>query len=509
MHAFRSFAVAAALLLGAVLVLPGAAGGVTQYVKTYGTSMEPSFQAGDLAVLRRSGTYEVGDVAAYRSPELGRVVLHRIVGRKGETFVLQGDNNRFADRERIKTSDMLGRLALRIPRGGTALTWLQQPLHAVPFAAALSVLPVVWGVRKRRDYSSALNPTRGTPMNPFTLLQLQRATPWLAAGAVASLLAGALALAIPVATHAGGSVLTHTGSFGYSASSSSSLYPNGFGTGDPVFTRLTNQVDVAFTYHAQSATELNAQGRVGLDAVLSGAGGWRRTESLVVSEPLNDGAAVVHARLDLPRLQALGDEAATITGTQGGPVRVEISPVVELSGTVGRHRLEERFEPTLAFSLDAAALRPAAPADGEPGGFVQTRDVTVGAAAPTQRSPIGVFAGALPPWSGLGFLAGGLLMMLATASTYAVGRRKGGWSPISSRHAHLLVPVEAMTRSADRPVVEVASMEALVRLAKHHGHLVLHQIEDGRPRYLVELLGTTYTHRPGTAPRGSVERAAA
>ena len=498
MRAFRSVTVA--LLIGAALVLSITAGGAPRFVKTYGTSMEPSFQAGDLAVLRQSSRYKVGDVAAYRSPDLGKVVLHRIVERQGDVLLFKGDNNDFVDRERITSADLMGRLALRVPRGGRVLSWIQQPLHAVPLAAALSALPIVCSRRKRHLLSPILNPTRGNPMKPFTVVQLQRATPWLAAGAVASLLVGAMSVSGAAATTPEARVLTHMGSFDYSAASSSSLYPNGFGTGDPVFTRLSDRVAVEFTYEAQSAAEVDARGSVSLDAVLSGSGGWRRTEALSGPQPVEDGAATVRAELDLTRLQHLGVEAAAITGTHGGEIRIELTPVVRLSGTVGGHRLDDKFAPALAFSLDGAALRPAAPSDGTTGGFEQSRDVTFGDPAPSGRTPAGVFAAVLPAWSGPGFLAGGLLMTLAAAYGHFGVGRSGGPNPVSRRYAHLLVPVEGVAAIADRSTIEVASMEALVRLAKHHGYLVLHQMHEGGHYYIVQLLGTTYVYRPEAAP---------
>lgn len=41
--------------------------------------------------------YDVGDVVAYRNLQLDTVVLHRIVAREGERYVLQGDSNTWLD----------------------------------------------------------------------------------------------------------------------------------------------------------------------------------------------------------------------------------------------------------------------------------------------------------------------------------------------------------------------------------------------------------------------------
>ena len=53
-----------ALVVAAFVLWPQRWGGTMTYVITSGVSMQPSFAQGDLAVLRTSGDYRVGDVAA-------------------------------------------------------------------------------------------------------------------------------------------------------------------------------------------------------------------------------------------------------------------------------------------------------------------------------------------------------------------------------------------------------------------------------------------------------------
>ena len=63
-----------------VFAPPGLGGG-TSYSVIRGTSMRPLLRDGDLALVRASERYEVGNVVLYRSPALGSAVLHRIEGR--------------------------------------------------------------------------------------------------------------------------------------------------------------------------------------------------------------------------------------------------------------------------------------------------------------------------------------------------------------------------------------------------------------------------------------------
>src|SRR3954470_24782486 len=97
----RSGLISAALVVLAVaawlLLAPTQIGGENSYVTTSGISMQPRFHSGDLAVVRPTDHYRVGDIIAYRSTVLRVVVLHRIVAIKGDHYVLKGDNNDFLD----------------------------------------------------------------------------------------------------------------------------------------------------------------------------------------------------------------------------------------------------------------------------------------------------------------------------------------------------------------------------------------------------------------------------
>ena len=61
-------------------------------MKTHGTSMLPLLHDGsDSVVLASKSYFEIGDVAFYKRPN-GQYVLHRIVGKRADGFVMRGDN---------------------------------------------------------------------------------------------------------------------------------------------------------------------------------------------------------------------------------------------------------------------------------------------------------------------------------------------------------------------------------------------------------------------------------
>ena len=90
MPSFLSARQLASAALGLVVVAtlwslfaPTALGGPADYVVTAGTSMEPRFHTGDLAIVRSAREYRVGDIVAYRSRALNTIVLHRIIAKVG------------------------------------------------------------------------------------------------------------------------------------------------------------------------------------------------------------------------------------------------------------------------------------------------------------------------------------------------------------------------------------------------------------------------------------------
>jgi signal peptidase len=153
------------MLLGAwVMTLrPQGLGGPAGYVMVRGVSMLPSFEPGDLVVVRPHDRYEIGDVVAFRIPEgevgAGATVIHRIVGGSAAAgFVLQGDNNDDPDDWRPTADDVVGAAWLRVPKLGRALAFLHAPLPlaslATGIAAAIVLVP---GTRRHRRAPS----TRG------------------------------------------------------------------------------------------------------------------------------------------------------------------------------------------------------------------------------------------------------------------------------------------------------------------------------------------------------------
>ena len=90
-------------------------------------SMEPIIKVKDAVVVRRceEADIKIGDVVTYRSMDeafYGILITHRVVNiedSNGEkVYITKGDNNETIDRTPVKFSQILGKVAMRIPKIG-------------------------------------------------------------------------------------------------------------------------------------------------------------------------------------------------------------------------------------------------------------------------------------------------------------------------------------------------------------------------------------------------------
>jgi signal peptidase I len=148
--------IAVVLGLGAwLLFAPAELGGATRYAVVEGASMEPGLHQGDLALVRAGHEPGVGDVVLYRDPALGVRVLHRVIRVEEGRLVIQGDANDFVDDARPRPSEVIGSLWFSVPRVGSALLWLRQPIHAALLAFILTIVALAGGGAARERTEEA------------------------------------------------------------------------------------------------------------------------------------------------------------------------------------------------------------------------------------------------------------------------------------------------------------------------------------------------------------------
>jgi signal peptidase I len=485
-----------ALLAGIwVALAPAGLGGSVVYVTAIGTSMAPGIHRGDLVLVRRAAAYGVGDVVAYRSPTLG-IVLHRIVGREGERFVLRGDNNHWLDADQPTADAIVGRRWLRLPRVGALLSHL----HAPPYAAVLAGLLGVFAMMPDGPPPSRRRSRSGAGADPAGGRGWQSRRRWesVAAGAavlgVVALLIAAVAFRRPTTTATTTSVTyEHRGTFAYTAAAAPGVTDRGeTTTGEPVFLRLAETMTVRFAYRFSTSAAHDIGGTISLRAQISQDNGWRRTLVLMAETPFQGASAAAEGTIDLRRVRALIAALEEETGVHSTrPYRLTLLPEVTVRGVLAGQDLQDRWAPSLPFALDPLQLqldRAAIPAPaGTGGGSAADPARTANAFEPSRSAAVQVPAAAPARFHLLGTtvtvsaVRTVALAALALAAVVALGAGIGWWrsryagepARIADRYGHLLVTVDADPVRADSGVA-VAHIDDLVRIAQQSQRPILH-----------------------------------
>jgi len=288
----------------------------------------------------------------------------------------------------------------------------------------------------------------------------------------------------------------HQGRFEYDARvPRSPAYPDGqVSTGEPVFQRLVPRLRVNFTYRLESELPVTAGGRIALDARLSDGRGWERTLPLAAERPFTNGEATVTGVLDLEQLQRITDQVRDLTGSAQTAYSVAVLPRVDVSGKVGGEKIEATFAPALSFDAGDLRLQPSLEG-GEGVGPFAPREPGTGARVVPAEVSLGALSLSVGTARRVSLLGIAALLLLGGLALAAGRRREDGneHERIQARYGPLLLPVAS--RSGDwEQVIELADIEALVRLAEHQGKLIL-QISDGNERsYVVEDASTAYRY---------------
>lgn len=512
--------VAVALLGGAWFFLaPGALGGSTNYVAIAGVSMEPRFHTGDLALVRASGDYRVGEIVAYRSQTLHTIVLHRIVGRDGDRYVFKGDNNNFLDPEHPTRSQFLGKLWLQFPGLGGKLAFLRTPL-TVGLLAGLAILLLAGGTatvsrrhgRQRSDagQASSMSVRRPRPATGATDVGLTLASVAL----LVFLALGALAFTRPSEGSATAAApYTQAGTFSYSASAPAGVvYPDGRAeTGDPLFLHLIERAQVRFDYRLSSTSPHALTGSASLLAEIASSNGWKRTLQLQPPTSFSGDHALLAGTLRLRSIQSLLRRFEAATAVSGSiTYTLTLLPHLRVSGTLAGAHLDTTFAPRLPFSLDPLQLRPQL-ANDTTAASAQATAATANPLTPTTSGSVKITNRAARDLSFRSVhvpvalarrittigAAAALCALLACALLLLRGRRADEPARIQARYRDRLIPVARSDRRSYDEIVELTSFETLARLAERYDQMILHEQDGLEHSYRIADEGILYIYLVG------------
>jgi len=494
------------------LFAPVQFGGQVSYVVVNGISMEPKFHRGDLALVRKSNSYNVGEIVVYRHPTIGPVI-HRIIGKDGDHYIFKGDNNNFVDPYQPTQADLIGGFWFHIPAIGQPFTKLHNRLVVAGLVALtgfIVLLPFATGAskskqrRKKRSQGERREPAMNTQSeNGQTLVTL------LVVVALASLLLGGLALSRPVDRSVSQTAAyQQSGTFSYSAAAPNGVYDaNAVTTGDPIFTQITNNVDFRFEYHLTSLAPTNVSGTAGLQAVVGDSSGWKRSIVLLPSSSFKGNAFIALGTLDLSQVRDLINQFQTTTGVASSNYSVSIVPMVQVNGLVAGVKLADTFSPALQFHLDQNELQLVS----------SSSSASTGAASPLNPSQSGQVKFAQTEPNALSLLKfqlsvsnariGSLLgLILSFCGLVWVGilalgsARADEPARIQTRYGAQLIAVDDADFENTGRVIDVVKFDDLLRLALRDDRMIMHQFYDSIERYYVHDGAITYRYRAAARP---------
>ena len=471
--------VAVGLILGAwLLVGPKQLGGPLTYAVIDGNSMEPMLHAEDAAVVREKSSYEVGDVVAYRSAELDRLVLHRIIEQDGDRFVLQGDNNDFVDSAQPTSEQIAGELALSVPKVGAVIERLRSSA-GLGLMLALAGVFAVRHVRRRRQRAAsekgagrAVGPGGSQPAAAASpddrsarAEQLQSAIGIAGGAAIVLAVVAAIAFSRPtVETVVAPDLYEQVGTFSYAAEvADSPAYDSTVAAdGQAIFTALANAIDVGFDYRLTSEAPHALAGRASLVATLTDGKGLER--HLPVAEPREfaGDSVSLDGTLRLRGLESLIRGIEATTGASSDSYFITLRPLVEVSGRVGSAPIVDSFAPELVFRLDATRLSLAQTSaiDDEANALVRTQ---LGSGSESVAATFGVF-GLEPSVSDVRGVAllGALLAAAVFVAALLLARRARRDEDSDAATDH---PQAAEAPPSPRPTLTKDELTGLVQLA--------------------------------------------
>jgi signal peptidase I len=521
---------------------PSQVGGQAAYVIVDGTSMEPGFHLGDLAIVRATPVYGPGDIVAYRNQAIKRYVFHRIIAVDGGHFILQGDNNDWTDSYQPVQAELVGKLWVHIPGAGAWLQWLRRPANTGVLAAILGTLLAAGMLGRRRDglkmnnrsfeewfrrirengFRGALERLRSIrlfqpggqaqgleiippagPARPQGLKHLagvfETAFFALAVIIFASLAIGYFAFTRPTLQAVPDNLeYQHVGRFFYSAEAPAGIYDTGsVRSGDPLFPKLTCTMNMGFSYALAGIQASNLSGTYRLVATISDEqSGWRHTIPLLPQTTFKGNSFVASAPIDLCKIESIVAEMEATTDLHSSYYSLDISPIVAWTGEAAGQKIEGSFAPQLKFQFNRVLF------------FVVRPDPQIDPFTPAEQGTVNhsrIAANVIPILgmkldvprarllSSLGLIASLAGLAFLGAYTASLARRSQE-TFAQIKYGPLLVDARDRSLETTSRVIDIGSIDDLAKLAERNNTVILYQKQNLIHFYSVQADKLTYRY---------------
>lgn len=483
---------------------PARLGGHVAYVIVNGISMEPGYHLGDLTIMRKAASYQVGEVVTYRDAEMQAYVIHRIISVEGDRYVLQGDNNSWIDAYRPTNAEVVGKLWIHIPKVGRIFKWLRSPLNMALTIGLLGGVLMAGMIIKpsqhRRSKSSPKGNQAGT---------LEIALYLFGSMALVFLGLSIFAFIRPVIRPAAAIQYQQESHFSYSATGTPIIYDTEtVRSGEPVFPRLTCFLNIAFTYTLTGDPLQTVSGNYQLIArVMDEQSGWQRTIPMNERTAFTGNSFSAASNLDLCQIVSLVNTLKQETGLRASNFTLEVIPQVVLTADAMGNQIVDSFEPRLAFRFDEVHFSLSTP-KGQDDPLYSSKQSSAENAnlEPNTLSILGwkprVGMVRVIVLLGLVLSLGGLLV---TGSHLFGTAQQSQEALIHLKYGGLLVNVYERNFAPAGMLVDVTTVDELAKLAERHNTVILHMTLNFIHYYMVQCNGLTYRYVFSAGRRGVAE----
>ncbi len=503
---------------------PTQVGGMASYIIVIGKSMEPKFHKDDLVIIHREPIYQVGDAIVYRNLELQNFVFHRIVSQQSGHYALKGDNNSWVDTYQPSHEEVIGKLWLYIPQGGVVIQKIRNPYVMMVIAGVLGAFLANSMFKKKPKDKKPMN---NKSMREWFAAIKQKTRSWLiktnlpepqgalnvgqgeilegsffvlGLAAFASLILGIISFSRPTYRIAQSDLgYEHLGIFSYSAPTSQGVYDaDTIKSGDPIFTKLTCSVNINFQYTLVAGQAENIAGTYQLTGMISEPiSGWQRILPLQEEASFTGTTFGTTARLDLCRINELIQSMEQETDFHPGSYTLLIIPNVKLNGEISNRVLETTFNSALTFQYDHVQFHLVQnEGQGNPWTFTETGILH----DEHKEANTWLFLGREIPIPTLRLVA--LCGLIASLGGIALlGWRVQSLSQLNPgkffhiKYASIMIDVQNVDSVLSSSIVNVASIDALAKLAERFSVMILHTEQGNQHTYYVQANGTTYQFR--------------
>jgi signal peptidase len=137
--------------------------------------MLPTIPSGSLAITKKSFDYEVGEIVAFEQKEgaITKVIVHRIIEKLENGFIIKGDNNPDNDPGIIPPEKIIGKVIFVTPYLGYLALFLKNPLVLTLSVIAVgTIMTPNKKEKKEQDNHSMFLPAVAIMLLDYAVLQI-------------------------------------------------------------------------------------------------------------------------------------------------------------------------------------------------------------------------------------------------------------------------------------------------------------------------------------------------